>query len=108
MKKYRVDYGNDGSGITYKVIVDGEPEKNRFFYYHEQQGKWKKREDGTPYFKPGRKYDAKKLFSEYTKKLAEEGYEEEVPQIIKDFRVARENGGKIEDLLQAFPMRKVP
>lgn len=106
MKKYRVNYGNDGSGITYKVIVDGEPEKNRFFYNHKQQGKWKKREDGTPYFNPGREYIAKDLFNEYIKKLAEEGYEEEIPQIIKDFRFARENGGSIESLLQAFPLKK--
>ena len=48
MKTYRVDFGSDGSGITYKVIVDGEPDKNRYFRSHKTQGKWKKREDGTP------------------------------------------------------------
>lgn len=106
MKTYRVNYGNSGSGIAYKVIVDGEPEKNRFFYNHKQQGKWKKREDGTPYFKPGREYIAKDLFNEYIKKLAEEGYVEEIPQIVKDFRWARENGASIGSILSAFPLKK--
>lgn len=106
MKTYRVNYGNSGSGITYKVIVDGEPEKNRFFYNHKQQGKWKKREDGTPYFKPGREYIAKDLFNEYIKKLAEEGYVEEIPQIINDFRFTRENGASIGSILSEFPLKK--
>lgn len=106
MKTYRVNYGNDGSGITYKVIVDEEPEKNRYFYNHKLQGKWKKREDGTPYFKAGKEYIAKKQFEQYIQKLAEEGYVEEIPQIIKDFRFARESGASISSLLSAFPLKK--
>lgn len=106
MKTYRVNYGNDWNGITYKVIVDGEPDKNRYFRSHKTQGKWKKMADGTPHFKPGREYIAKDLFNEYIKKLAEEGYVEEVPQIIKDFRWSRENGASIGSILSAFPLKK--
>ena len=106
MKTYRVDFGSDGSGITYKVIVDGEPDKNRYFRSHKTQGKWKKREDGTPYFKPGREYIAKDLFNEYIKKLAEEGYVEDIPQIIEDFRFALENEASIGSILSAFPLKK--
>ena len=106
MKKYRVDYGNDGSGITYKVIVDGEPEKNRYFYNHKLQGKWKKGENGTPYFKPGKEYFARQQFEEYIQKLAEEGYVEEILQIIEDFRFALENGASIGSILSAFPLKK--
>ena len=47
MKTYKVNYGSDGSGITY-----------------------------------------------------------EVPQIIKDFRFARENGASIDSVLSAFPLKK--
>ena len=106
MKTYRVDFGSDGNGITYKVIVDGEPDKNRYFRSHKTQGKWKKREDGTPYFKPGKEYFARQQFEEYIQKLAEEGYVEEIPQIIKDFRWALENGASIGSILSAFPLKK--
>lgn len=106
MKTYRVDFGDSGNGITYKVIVDEEPEKNRYFYNHKLQGKWKKGEDGTPYFKPGKEYFARQQFEEYIQKLAEEGYVEEVPQIIEDFRFALENGASIGSILSAFPLKK--
>ena len=106
MKTYRVNYENSGSGIAYKVIVDGEPEKNRFFYNHKQQGKWKKREDGTPYFKPGKEYFARQQFEEYIQKLGEEGYVEEILRIIEDFRWALENGASIDSVLSAFPLKK--
>ena len=106
MKTYRVDFGDSGNGITYKVIVDEEPEKNRYFYNHKLQGKWKKGEDGTPYFKPGKEYFARQQFEEYIQKLAKEGYVEEIPQIIKDFRWARENGASIGSILSAFPLKK--
>ena len=106
MKTYRVNYGSGGSGITYKVIVDEEPEKNRYFYNHKLQGKWRKGEDGTPYFKPGKEYFARQQFEEYIKVLEGEGYTEEIPQIIKDFRWARENGASIGSILSAFPLKK--
>ena len=106
MKTYRVDFGSDGNGITYKVIVDGEPGKNRYFRSHKTQGKWKKREDGTPYFKPGKEYFARQQFEEYIQKLAEEGYVEEILQIIEDFRFAFENGASIDSVLSAFPLKK--
>lgn len=106
MKTYRVNYGNDGSGITYKVIVDEEPEKNRYFRSHKTQGKWKKMADGTPHFKPGKEYFARQQFEEYIKKLSEEGYVEEIPQIVKDLRWARENGASIGSILSAFPLKK--
>lgn len=106
MKTYRVDFGSDGNGITYKVIVDGEPEKNRYFRSHKTQGKWKKRENGTPYFKPGKEYFARQQFEEYIQKLAEEGYVEEILRIIEDFRFALENGASIDSVLSAFPLKK--
>lgn len=106
MKTYRVDFGSDGSGITYKVIVDGEPEKNRYFRSHKTQGKWKKMADGTPRFKPGKEYFARQQFETYIQKLAEEGYVEEIPQIIKDFRFTRENVASIGSILSAFPLKK--
>lgn len=106
MKTYRVDFRDSGNGIAYKVIVDEEPEKNRYFYNHKLQGKWKKGEDGTPYFKPGKEYFARQQFEEYIQKLAEEGYVEEVPQTIKDFRWARKNGVGIGSILSAFPLKK--
>ena len=94
MKTYTVECGCNAGGTTYRVYVNGEPDKNRYFSTKVKKSKQ---------FPNGKKVLARTQLEEYTELLDKAGYNCVNTQIENEFEEFVALGGKFEKFIENTP-----
>lgn len=94
MKTYTVECGCNARGTIYRVYVDGESDKNRYFSTKVKKSKQ---------FPNGKKVLARTQLEEYTELLNNMGYNRVNTQIENEFEDFIAFGGKPEKFIENMP-----